>query len=208
MVFLYLIFGWFAIFFSYLLYLRIRESLRNGRPFYDFGKANFLIASALLIAVLWGTINLIGYEPVFETPDEQIEYGDVTNQPAVSNDALWQKIDEDPYNIDAHFQLVRNHFAQLESSTSPTEIANYLSEEEKMFICYFELSNSSDSRLHDIGHVMLADMYISIPVPDYSMASDHLRIIDDPTTKYVNWNAARIMLYGAGSNLAEEHLYS
>ena len=208
MIFLYLIFGWFGIFFSYLLYLRIRESLRNGRPFYDFGKANFLFASALLIALVWATINLIGYEPEFESPESQIAYGQETNQPLISNEALWKIFAKDSHNIDDHFLLLRNHFSLLENATGNAEIIAYKEEEEKMFTMYHDLSTSSDSRLHDIGHVMLADMYISSPFPDYAEASDHLRIVDDPTTKYVNWNAARIMLYGAGSNLAEEHLYS
>lgn len=208
MLFLYLILAWFAIFFGLLLYLRVRDNLRNGRPFYDFGKSNFLIASVFLFLVTWGIVNAIGYEPEFQSPEEQIEYGAETNQPWISNEALWEEIRKYPDSIDLHFQLVRNHYVQLNEKSFPPSVEAYVAEEEKMFTWYEELSTSPDTKLHDIGHVMLADMLLSQQVPDYAGASDHLRVVDDPTTKYVNYHAARVMLYGAGSSLAEEHLYS
>jgi protease PrsW len=208
MFFLYLILAWFAIFIGYILYTRIVDNLRVGRAFYDFGKSNFLIASLLLFGCAWGAANIVNYEPQFYEAETQVVYGDATRQPWVSNDALWTMVEHDPYNIDWHFQLVRNHYAQLDPATSPPSPADYVSEEEKMYLKYTDLSTSTDSKLHDIGHVMLADMLLSQQIPDYQAASDHLRIVDDPTTKYVNYNAARVLLYGAGSSLAEEHLYS
>jgi RsiW-degrading membrane proteinase PrsW (M82 family) len=208
MIFLYLILLWFAIFIGYLLYLRIRDNVRNGRFFFDFGKSNFLLASFLVFGLAALIVNVTRYEPQFSSPDEQIEYGIETNQPWVSNAALWKKTEANPYSIDDHFQLVRNHYAQLNPSTPAPDVAAYNAEEERMFTTYDELSRSADSKLHDIGHIMLADMWLSQPVPDYTEASAHLRSVDDPTTKYVNYHAARIMIFGAGSSLAEEHLYS
>lgn len=208
MIFLYLILGWFSLFFGYIFYLRIKDNRQNGRALLDFGKSNFLIGSVALLAAACIVINVVGFEPTFETPDEQVAYGNETNQPWVSNAALWKKVDADPYDIDAHFQLVKNHYAQLNPSTQAPSASAYLAEEEKMYTWYYDLSTSPDELLHDIGHVMLADMFLSQPVPDYPEASGHLRMINDPTTKYVNYNAARIMMYGGGSSLAEEHLYS
>ncbi len=208
MIFLYLILGWFTIFIGYLLYIRIADNLRNGRSFYDFGKSNFLIASILVLGVAYGIANLIRYEPQFTSFEDQIAYGDATNQPWVSNHALWIMVDSNPYNIDNHFQLVRNHYAQRDPERSPPSAGNYYEEEEKMYLMYNDLSTSTDSKLHDIGHIMLADMLMSQSTPDYNAASDHLRVVDDPTTKYVNYNAARVLLYGAGSAMASEHLYS
>lgn len=208
MIFLYLILAWFTIFIGYILYTRIVDNRRNGRNFYDFGKSNFLFASILLFGIAFGIANVIRYEPQFSEAESEVVYGDDTKQPWVSNRALWTMIENDPYNIDNHFQLVRNHYAQLDPATTAPSAVNYLAEEEKMYSMYTDLSTSPDSKLHDIGLVMLADMMLSQPIPDYHQASDHLRAVDDPTTKYVNYNAARVMLYGAGSSLAEEHLYS
>jgi RsiW-degrading membrane proteinase PrsW (M82 family) len=208
MIFLYLILGWFAIFFGYLLYTRIADNLRNKRSFYDFGKTNFLIASLLLFACAWGIANIINYEPQFREAESELAYGNATNQPWVSNKALWAMTEADPYNIDNHFQLVRNHYAQLEPETPAPSVVDYIGEEEKMYLMYNDLSTSPDTKLHDIGHVMLADMLLSQPNPDYNGASDHLRVVDDHKMKYVNYNAARVLLYGAGSAMASEHLYS
>ncbi|HTF05040.1 MAG TPA: PrsW family glutamic-type intramembrane protease, partial [Bacteroidia bacterium] len=57
-------------------------------------------------------------------------------------------------------------------------------------------------------HVMLAKYSLSQTIPDYSTASFHLRLVDDPTTKYVNYLAGKIMLLGAGSSQAEDHFFS
>lgn len=208
MIFLYLILAWFTIFVGYLLYVRIANNLRNGRSFYDFGKSNFLLASILLFACTWGVVNIIGYEPQFCEAESQVAYGDATNQPWVSNDALWEMVEAEPYNIDNHFQLVRNHYAQLNDQTPAPSTSDYIAEEEKMYTMYSDFSRSPDAKLHDIGHIMLADMMISQTIPDYNGASDHLRVVDDHKMKYVNYNAARVLLYGAGSAMASEHLYS
>lgn len=208
MLFLYLILGWFSIFFGYIFYLRIRDNVQKGRAFFDFGKSNFLIASILFFLVTWGVVNIVSYEPHFSSAQEQIAYGDETNQPWASNEALWEEIKIYPDSIELHFQIVRNHYAQLNETSAAPSLENYYAEEQKMFMWYEDLSNSSESKLHDIGHIMLADMLISQPIPDYATASDHLRVVDDPTMKYVNYHAARVMLYGAGSALASEHLYS
>lgn len=208
MTILHLILAWFAIFIGYMLYLRVRENYRTGKRLLDFGKSTFLVASIAVFGLAAAALNLIHPEPEFKTNEDKILFGNETRQPWVSNEALWEKIADSAYNIDAHFQLVRNHFAQLDRNLTPPSPEKYNAEEERMFTWYTEMSQSTDSRLHDIGHVMLADMLLSQPEPDYPDASLHLRLIDDPTTKYVNYNAARILLFGAGSSLAEEHLYS
>lgn len=205
MLFLYLILAWFAVFFGLLLYLRINDNMKNGRAFYDFGKSNFLIACVFLFAGTWGIVNAIGYEPQFSSPAEQIAYGAETNQPWVSNEALWKETEAHPDSIDLHFQLVRNHFAQLKASTGAPDMEAYFAEEEKMFALYEDFSRSNNTKLHDIGHIMLADLFLSQEVPDYDAASIHLRAVDDPSTKYVNYHAAHILM---GSPMAEEHLYS
>ena len=208
MTILLLISAWVAIFIGYVLFLRIRENVRAGKPWFDFGKSSFLVASIGVFALAAILLNIVHPEPEFRTPDDQIAFGVETKQPWVSNEALWEKIADSAYNIDDHFQLVRNHYAQSDRKFNASSLQAYKAEEEKMFSWYTDLSQSTDSKLHDIGHVMLADMLLSQPEPDYPDASLHLRLIDDPTTKYVNYNAARIMLFGAGSDLAEEHLYS
>lgn len=208
MTILLLIAAWVAIFIGYLLFLRIRENIRTGNRWLDFGKSNFLVASLGVFGVAALLINVLHPEPEFKTPEDQIAFGEATQQPWVSNEALWDKIADEPYNIDAHFQIVRNHFSQYDRNLQPPSVENFRAEEDKMFTLYTNMSESPDSKLHDIGHVMLADILLSQPLVDYPDASFHLRLIDDPTTKYVNYNAARIMLFGAGSSLAEEHLYS
>ncbi len=208
MTILLLIAAWVALFIGYVLFLRIRENIRTGKRWLDFGKSNFLVASLGVFGVAALLINLFHPEPEFKTPDDQIAFGETTQQPWVSNEALWDKIADEPYNIDAHFQIVRNHFSQYDRDLQPPSVTDFRAEEEKMFTWFTDMSESPDSKLHDIGHVMMADILLSQPFPDYPDASFHLRLIDDPTTKYVNYNAARIMLFGAGSSLAEEHLYS
>lgn len=208
MTILLLIAAWVAIFIGYFLFLRIRGNVRTGKRLFDFGKSTFLVASLATFAAAAILINVLHPEPEFKTPGDQIAFGDETKQPWVSNEALWKIIADEPYNIDAHFQLVRNHYAQLDRNLKPPSAGKFNAEEAKMFTWYTDMSQSTDSKLHDIGHVMLADILLSQPMPDYPDASMHLRLIDDPTTKYVNYNAARIMLFGAGSDLAKEHLYS
>lgn len=205
MLFLYLILAWFGIFFGYLLYLRISDNVKNGRAFFDFGKSNFLIGCLFLLILTCSAVNIIGHEPQFDSPQEKIAYGEETDQPWISNEALWDEVKAYPDSIDLHFQLVRNHFAQLETPTSASAAERYFAEEEKMFTWYDDLSLSTDTKLHDIGHIMLADLFISQQTPDYASASAHLHLIDDPTTKYVNYEAARILM---GSPMAETHLYS
>jgi RsiW-degrading membrane proteinase PrsW (M82 family) len=68
-------------------------------------------------------------------------------------------------------------------------------------------ANSNDS-IHDYGHIFLAHYALSAPVADFAEASLHLRLVRDPTRKYVNYLAGKIMILGGAADQAEQHFNS
>lgn len=208
MTILHIIIAWLAVFAGFLVWARIRENVQTGRRFWDFGSFNFLVSTFGFAVISWIFIAVFHPEPKLDSAEEKIKFGDATNQPWISNKGLWEKIDSTPANIDLHFQLLQNHFAQNSSNLAPPDPRFFQEEQSRIYIYYTDLSSSPDSALHDIGHIMLANYFLSQKNPDYQAASSHLQFVDDPTRKYVNYLAGKILLLGAGSSLAAEHFYS
>lgn len=205
---LHIILVWLGIFASYLLWAKIRENVRLRKKFWDFDNFNFLVGSLLVFLCLWLFVFVAEPEPKFNTNDEQITYGEATNQPWLITEALWEKIKEEPTNIDLHYSLVTNHYKQQDPKLTPPDPEAFASEENHLFTYYTDLSESPNDTLHDIGHIFLSAYSLAQPIPDYSGASLHLRLVNIPQTKYVNFYAGKIILLGAGASQAEEHFLS
>lgn len=208
MTILHIILAWFAVFIALMMWMRVRDNVREGRRLWDFGYFNFLAGSLVTAAAVWTIIAFVRPEPAFESDEEQIAYGNRTHQPWIANEALLRKADSAPHDIDVHFQLLRNHFRQRDEQLRNNNGQAYNHEDALLYTLYSDMSQSTDQRLHDIGHVMLAYYFVSQIPAEYSVASTHLHLVEDPTTKYVNYIAGKIILFGAGSELAEEHFYS
>lgn len=208
MTILHLIIAWVAVFVGYLLWVRIRDNAATGKRWWDFSPFNFLVGALLLAFIAWISVTWFKPEPKFRSADEQIAFAAATRQPWIACEALWEKIDSVPEDIDAHFLLLQNHFLQQEADFTPPDPLAFAEEEEKLYTYYSDLSRSPVSQLHDIGHIMLADFLLLQRNPDYAGASLHLQSVDEPTTKYVNYLAGKIMLTALNSDLSEEHFYS
>ena len=205
---LHIIVAWLALFAGYLIWIRIAENRKEGRKLLDFGYFNFLVAAFAFVLLVWFGLFLFNPEPDLASSDAKIRYGEATGQQWIISKGIKGKIDSAEDNIDLHFQYVSGHFKQRGVEHAPPDPDEYIAEEQSMFTYYTDLSSSENAVLHDIGHVMLAGMYLLQPVPDYNSASSHLLFVDDPTTKYVNYFAGRIMLTGGGGAAAEEHFFS
>jgi len=205
---LHIILIWLSFFAGYLLWAKVRENIAQGRKPWDFDNFNFLVGSVTFFLVLWTVIFVARPEPVFDTKDEQIAYGKATNQPWLVSDAIWDQLKTEPTNPDIHYEFVKYHYLQRNSDLSPPDPFAFAAEEVRLFDYYSELSESPNDTLHDIGHLFLAAYCLGQSTPDYSGASFHLRLIEDPTRKYVNYYAGKIVLIGAGSPEAEKHFLS
>lgn len=208
MTILHIILAWLGFFAGYLIWARLRENIRVGKKLWNFDNFNFLVGSLIFFFLLWVVIFVANPEPHFSNFDEQIKYGEATNQPWLITDAALEKVKTEPTNIDLHYLLVTNHYKKRELNPSVKETIDISLEESRLFDYYTDLSESPNDTLHDIGHIFLAAYSLSQPIPDYSGASFHLRLVNEPTTKYVNYYAGKIILLGAGSSLAEEHFRS
>lgn len=205
---LHVILIWLSFFAGYLLWAKVRENIARGRKPWDFDNFNFLVGSIAFFFLLWIAIFVARPEPTFNTKDEQIAYGKATNQPWLVSDAIWDQLKSEPTNPDIHYEFVKYHYLQRNPDLSPPDPFAFAAEEVRLFDYYSELSESPNDTLHDIGHLFLAAYCLGQSTPDYSGASFHLRLIEDPTRKYVNYYAGKIVLIGAGSPEAEKHFLS
>jgi protease PrsW len=208
MTIFHIILAWLAVFASYLFWIRIKANVKEGRPFWDFAPFNFLVIASAIAFSIWLIVFTVHPEPDLSTADAKIRFGNSTHQPWITNEGLAEQIDSTPDSIELHFEQLRNHFLQRDKKFAPPDLAEYRADEQELYTYYSDLSTSTDPKLHDIGHIMLAYFFLSQDVPEYRAAAEHLGYVDDPTTKYVNYLAGNIMFSTSGISLAQEHFKS
>jgi RsiW-degrading membrane proteinase PrsW (M82 family) len=196
---------WLFLMAFYLLWWKFRDDRINGRNFFNFGDYNFLIASITALVVLWGGFTLFSPEPHFPSPDEQAAFGKDTRQPWLVSEAMWEKIKADPDSLDFHFALVEQHFVQTKEPFTPPDVAAYNKEAIRIYNYYTDLCElKNDARANDIGNLFLALYYIENGgEEDFDAAAFHLRQVNDRQMKYLNFTEGRLMMYQAGTSLAE-----
>lgn len=205
MTILHIIIAWLSLFAGFLIWSRIRDNKRAGRTLFDFGFFRFLVVSFAFAFLTWLLLFLFRPEPKFQSADEQVRYGMETHQPWITNEGLQKKIDSNPEDINLHFQLLKNHFAIRNSELRPPSPDYFNKEDDHLYTYYSDLSRSTDSTMHDIGHTMMAYYLLMQKEPEYTGASMSLHLVYDPTTSYVNFLAGKI---APEPQFAEEHYFS
>ncbi len=196
---------WLFVMAFYLLWWKFRDDRLQGRNFFNFGDYNFLIVSITVLGIFWGGFTLISPEPHFADPEKQFAFGMETRQPWLVTDALWEKIEKDPDNTDYHFALVQHHFMQAEAPFLPPDNNAYNTERNRIFNYYSDCcSNTFDVKENDIGNLFLALYYIQTSAEeDFDAAAFHLRQVENRELKYLNYTEGKLMLYQAGTIVAE-----
>ena len=191
----------------YLLWWKFRDDRLHGRNFFNFGDYNFLIGSITVLGAFWAAFTLISPEPNFKNADKQVQFGMETRQPWLVTDAMWKKIKTDSTNPDFHFTLVEQHFLQVQDPFSPPDIPAYNREASRIYNYLTDLcEQTNSSRGNDIGNLFLALYYVeNRNSEDFEAAAFHLRQVTDRSLKYLNYTEGRLMMYGAGTILAEPY---
>jgi RsiW-degrading membrane proteinase PrsW (M82 family) len=202
-----LIILWLFLMAFYLLWWKFRDDRMHGRNFFNFGDYNFLVASITALVLLWGGFTLFSPEPKFSNPDEQAEFGNETHQPWLVTDAMWKKIDADPYNPDYHFRLVERHFAIGTNPFGQPDVQFYNRQGAAIYNYYSDLCEPKyDAGLNDIGNLFLAFYYVQSMNPEnYDAAAFHLRQVNNRNLKYLNYVEGELLLYQSGTLVAEPY---
>lgn len=208
MTILHIIIAWLGLFAVMLVWSHIRSNLSKGKRALDFSGYGFLVASLIAFVSIWAGMQIIAYEPSFATAQEKLEYGRKSAQPVLVNDALKEILRSDTAGIDLHFEYVNSYFNQNTSSFTQQQRADYEELGGLIYSYYNDMSANSNDSIHDYGHIFLAHYALSAPVPDFAEASLHLRLVRDPTRKYVNFLAGKIMILGGAADQAEQHFNS
>jgi RsiW-degrading membrane proteinase PrsW (M82 family) len=198
---------WLFLMAFYLLWWKFRDDRLHGKNFFNFGDYNFLIASITVLGACWAGFTLVSPEPYFSEPDKQITFGKETRQPWLVTNALWEKIKADPNNPDYHFELLEQHFLQTREPLAPPDIAAYNREGARIFNYYSDLcEKKNDAKANDLGNLFLALDYIENGnAEDLDAAAFHLRQVDNDKLKYKNFAQGKLMLYQAGTVVAEPY---
>jgi RsiW-degrading membrane proteinase PrsW (M82 family) len=209
MLILHIIIGWLFLMAAYMLRMKFLDDRATGKRFLDFGDFNFVVRSLAVLVATWLAFTIASPEPVFSSPDEQVDAGERTQQPWLVTDAMWKKIRGEPKNPDHHFRLLQAHFMQEREPYTPPDIRMFNLEGVAIFSYYSELAeNSDDPELNDLGYLFLAYWYIERLGHDADNASFCLRQVKNRELKYLNYIAGRVLSYSTGPYIAEPFFIS
>lgn len=208
MTILHIIIAWLGLFAVMLIWSHVRTNIRKGKRALDFSGYGFLVGSLAVFVAIWIAMQIINYEPTFASPQEQLEYGRKSNQPALVNLSLKEILKEDTADLNLHYEYIESYFRINTEGFSAQQRTDHAELGGLIYSYYNDMSMSPDDSIHDYGHIFLAQYTLSGPQPDFTEASLHLRVVRDPTRRYVNFLAGKIMILGGAADQAEQHFNS
>ncbi|HBS87928.1 MAG: hypothetical protein A2W91_10575 [Bacteroidetes bacterium GWF2_38_335] len=183
-----------------------QKSLRKERYRRSFLIRNkSLLSIILLTGIAFFAVNLLFEEPVFESPEEKMEFAKKRDIPALLTEACWEMVKKDSANLENNFNLINAHFSQ-EEITYDIKGLEIKRNDDSLFNYYNRIiSNSIDINSAALGYFGLG--YCKYKAGETKEAIYTLFNIKPKTFKYRNLIIGFIY-EGAGKfNIAEKFYY-